>query len=252
MVTIPVKSLFGVQFSDLSRKQLLDVIDDFVQRGVGGYVVTPNVDHCCLIDTEPEFRSAYERARLVLVDGTPVLWAAHLLGQALKEKLSGSDLIHWVSELAAKRGYRVYLLGSTEETLRHARAKLMKTYPGINIVGMASPVVSLPDFDAQQGEQILSEIAAVQTQICFVGLGTPKQELWCHHFVGETAPLFLCIGAAMDFVSGSQRRAPRLMQRAGLEWFWRLAHNPRRFWKRYLVRDSRFVLLFLRELFRSA
>jgi N-acetylglucosaminyldiphosphoundecaprenol N-acetyl-beta-D-mannosaminyltransferase len=230
----------------------LAVIEERIQNRAGGTIFTPNVDHVVLVERDRRFRDAYARAALSLVDGMPVLWAARLLGAQLPEKVSGSDLVIPLAHRAAMRGWRVYLLGGGRGVAELAGAKLKQLFPGLNIVGMAAPMIDI-DGDPASRKSIAAEIATTRPDLVLVALGTPKQEIFCDEVQSVLAPaVLLGIGAGIDFVAGTARRAPRWVSTVGFEWAYRLIREPRRLAGRYLLRDPEFVAICARQWWRGA
>jgi N-acetylglucosaminyldiphosphoundecaprenol N-acetyl-beta-D-mannosaminyltransferase len=231
----------------LTFAEALDAIEGLV-RGGGGAVFTPNIDHVVKAESDAEFRSAYSRAALSLVDGKPLVWVSGLLGARLPEKISGADLIAPVMERAGQRGWGVYLLGGAPGIAPRA-AEIIAARYGVRVVGHASPNVG-PRGDCEPG--VLDAIRAARPELVLVAFGSPKQELFIDTHARQLAPAAsLAIGAGLDFIAGAVRRAPRWMSTAGLEWLYRLSREPRRLWRRYLVNDPKFALILLRSL-RSA
>jgi N-acetylglucosaminyldiphosphoundecaprenol N-acetyl-beta-D-mannosaminyltransferase len=230
----------------------LAIIEERILNRAGGTIFTPNVDHIVLVERDRRFRDAYARAALSLVDGMPVLWAARLLGGHLPEKVSGSDLVIPLAHRAAIRGWRVYLLGGGRGVGELASAKLKQLHPGLNIVGMSAPAIDI-DGDPAPRRAIAAEIAATRPDLVLVALGTPKQEIFCDEVQEVLAPAVLVgIGAGIDFVAGTARRAPRWVSTVGFEWAYRLIHEPRRLAGRYLLRDPEFLAICARQWWRGA
>lgn len=226
-------------------------IDLLVRHGSGGSVFTPNVDHIVKAENDVRFRMAYERAALVLVDGTPVLWASRLLGTPLPEKVSGSDLVLPLARLAGLRKWRVYLMGGRPGTAAKAATRLREEF-GVNVVGIDAPAVSESGESADERE-VWSRIREARPDLVLVALGSPKQELWIERAKDALgAAVAIAVGASLEFVSGRIRRAPRLVSRLGFEWLYRLAQEPRRLWYRYLIRDPRFFLIAARTRLQPA
>lgn len=226
----------------------LDAIDRLVRARNGGTVFTPNVDHVVMAEHDPRFCAAYAEAALSLVDGVPVLWASRLLRTPLPTKISGSDLVMPLMQRAADRGYRVYFLGGAPGVADLARENLIAAMPKLQIVGTDSSRI---DVNGSPGEidHVAERIRLAQPDLVLVALGAPKQELWSHLRADLLKPAVLVgVGASLDFVAGVQKRAPRWMSGAGLEWLYRLAQEPRRLAARYLLRDPEFCLILLRQL----
>ena len=233
----------------LNFEGALDAIDQLIRAGEGGTVFTPNVDHIVTAEHNPRFREAYDAASLSLVDGTPVLWAARLLGTPLPEKISGSDLVMPLMERAAERGYKVYFLGGAEGVADLARRKLEAALPGIRIVGIDDSRIDVTG-DMSAADEVVNRIRNAEPDIVLVALGAPKQELWSQARRALLKPAVLIgVGASLDFVAGIQKRAPRWMSKFGVEWTYRLAQEPRRLATRYLLRDPEFCWILLRQLY---
>jgi N-acetylglucosaminyldiphosphoundecaprenol N-acetyl-beta-D-mannosaminyltransferase len=149
--------------------------------------------------------------------------------------------------LAAARGFRVYLLGGGPGVARRAAERLRATHPDLVIAGAASPRIDLGEPEALR-RSIADEILRAEPDLVLVGLGAPKQEIWIHEVAHTLKPaVLLGVGAAIDFLAGTAHRAPRWMSNAGLEWAYRLAREPRRLWRRYLVRDPGFLGIVLEQ-----
>jgi N-acetylglucosaminyldiphosphoundecaprenol N-acetyl-beta-D-mannosaminyltransferase len=221
-------------------------IERLVHARRGGAVFTPNVDHIVLASRHPAFRAAYARADLSLCDGQPLFWASRLLGHPLPEKVSGADLFLPVVRLAALRGWRVFLLGGAPGVAAEAAVRLKREL-GVTIVGVASPAVGLvPSFDEKDE---IARIAAARPHLVIVCLGAPKGELWIERARDRLGPaVSIQLGASLDFFLGRVRRAPRWMQRVGLEWLFRLCQEPRRLARRYLLQDPAFLWVLARTL----
>jgi N-acetylglucosaminyldiphosphoundecaprenol N-acetyl-beta-D-mannosaminyltransferase len=232
----------------LTFAEAIDAIEGLVRGGHGGTVFTPNVDHVVLAEHEPEFREAYARANLSLVDGAPVVLASRVLGTPLPERVAGADLVRPLMRRAAERGFRVYLLGGAPGVAASAKEKLEAEHPGLKIVGVASPRVDLAA-DATSQAPILDAIASARPDILLLALGAPKQEIWAERIRERVKPaVILGIGAALDFIAGTARRAPAWVSKAGFEWLYRLMQEPGRLWRRYLLRDPEFLAIVGRQM----
>jgi N-acetylglucosaminyldiphosphoundecaprenol N-acetyl-beta-D-mannosaminyltransferase len=237
-----------LSIDSLTLEGAIDAIAGLVEAGRGGAVFTPNVDHVVLAAQNARMRAAYSRASLSLVDGTPLLWASRLLGQALPERICGSELVLPLLRRAAAHGWGVYLLGGAPGVGLMASAKLRAGVPGLRVVGVDAPSVQL-DEPAPRREVVLAAIRAARPDLVLVALGAPKQEIWIDEVREALRPaVFVGVGASLDFLAGVMPRAPRWVSQAGLEWLFRLACEPRRLAYRYLVRDPRIVPLLLRSL----
>jgi N-acetylglucosaminyldiphosphoundecaprenol N-acetyl-beta-D-mannosaminyltransferase len=237
----------GVAIDNVSMDEALFLIEERIRQREPSFMVTPNVDHIVKLQKDPEFRRIYEEAASALPDGMPLLWAGRLLKTPLKEKISGSDLVPRLCERAACEGYRLFFLGGRPGAARQAKARLEEKFPSIQIVGTHSPPMGF-ERDAEENKKIEELIKGVCPDILLVGLGAPKQEKWIHnHYKRLQVPVSVGVGVSFEFMAGMVKRAPQWMQRAGLEWFWRLMMEPGRLWKRYLIDDMQFFRLILMQ-----
>lgn len=233
----------NTEIDNLTMQETLKAIDRLVREDKGSYVVTPNVDHIVQLETDKELQEAYADASLVLTDGKPLLWIARLYGTPIKEKISGSDLFPLLCGMAAKRGYRMFFLGAAEGVAAKAAENLKERYPGLQVAGTYSPPYGF-EKDAAEMKKIEDMVREAQPQILIVGLGCPKQEkfIW-NHRKDLDVPVSLGLGASLDFEAGNIKRAPKWMQRCGLEWLFRITQDPKRMFRRYIVDDMKIVKL---------
>jgi N-acetylglucosaminyldiphosphoundecaprenol N-acetyl-beta-D-mannosaminyltransferase len=212
------------------------------------YVVTPNVDHILILEKHDGLRRAYADAAMVVADGWPVVLASRLLGSPLPERVAGSDLVPAVFAAAPRSApLSVYLLGAAPGVAERAARHIERRWPGVRVVGAYGPPFGF-EGDRAENDSILRRIDEARPEILLVGLGAPKQELWVHaHRDRIAARVALCIGATIDFLADEKPRAPRWVRRIGLEWFHRMASEPRRLVPRYATNAVVFPRLFLRE-----
>ncbi|WP_437681777.1 WecB/TagA/CpsF family glycosyltransferase [Sorangium sp. So ce131] len=231
---------FGQVWVDsVTAEGALDEIERLVDGGEGGSVFTPNVDHVVIAERNPAFREAYAGVSLSLVDGQPLVWASSLVGARLPEKISGSDIIWPLLQRAAARRYRVYFLGGRPGAARAVADRAAREL-GVVVAGAEEPRISTEP--APEDEAIWARIRAAEAQLLFVALGAPKGELWIHRSSAHIRPaVALSIGAGLDFLAGYVPRAPRWVSRTGFEWLFRLAQEPRRLARRYLIDDPQFA-----------
>jgi N-acetylglucosaminyldiphosphoundecaprenol N-acetyl-beta-D-mannosaminyltransferase len=238
----PVVPLFGMSINALNMRETVETLLAWCAATRGDacrYVVTPNVDHAVMYHENEALRAAYADASLILADGLPVVLASRLLGRALPERVAGSDLAPALFKYAGglSRPLRVFLLGAAPGVAERAAANIVARWDNVAIAGVMSPPLGF-ERDEGENERILGAVAAAKPDLLILGLGAPKQELWMHaHADRLEAKVALCIGATIDFLAGEKQRAPRWMRRVGLEWFHRLASEPRRLAKRY-ARDA--------------
>ena len=210
---------------------------------LGRYVVTPNVDHIVQLERDQELREVYRDADLILTDGKPLIWISQLYGRPIKEKISGSDLFPSLCLEASKRGLTLFFFGAAPGVAQKAADNLAAKFPGLRIVGTMSPDYGFERVPEKVDEAI-DRINEVEPDVLIVGLGCPKQEKFIYQYRNRIhAKLMLGLGASLDFEAGNVTRAPKWMQRCGLEWLYRITQDPARLAKRYLVDDVKIVPL---------
>jgi N-acetylglucosaminyldiphosphoundecaprenol N-acetyl-beta-D-mannosaminyltransferase len=238
-------TLGGLSFDRLTEPEVTGHILDALREGRGGWVVTPNVDICRLAAARPDLHELIGRASLVVADGMPIIWAARLRGDPLPERVTGSSLIFSLTAAAAADGRSIYLLGGQPGVPEMAAEQLTSRFPRLTVTGTDAPPLDFDQTDAGL-EAVRRKLAAADPAIVYVGLGFPKQE----RLIAWLAPSFprvwfISCGAAIPFAAGELRRAPVWMQRSGLEWLARLAGEPRRLARRYLMGDAPFAVRLL-------
>lgn len=237
---------------NLTFAEAIGTVAELVARRRGGTVLTPNVDHLVLLEEDARLREAYASASLVLADGMPVVWASRLLGTPLRAKISGSDLIRPLLERAAEGGWSVYLIGGGEGVAARAAEVMAREAPGLRIVGIDARAIDL-DGDDPTHAALVAGVTAARPDLVLLALGCPKQEIVMQRIAAAVRPaVCIGVGAGLDFVAGTLPRAPRWISSAGLEWLYRLAREPRRLSRRYLLRDPRFALILWRQIRRAA
>jgi N-acetylglucosaminyldiphosphoundecaprenol N-acetyl-beta-D-mannosaminyltransferase len=210
-------------------------------------VVTPNIQHVALLESDTDLRAAYDRADLVLADGWPVVRAVRLLGRHRLQRITGADLFPALCREAADHGLRVGIVGGMGGAAVEAGRRLVHAFPGLEIGLTTEPPLGF-DGDPHRSEQVVRQVRAAELDLLFLALGAPRQEIFAaRHLEAMGAGVTLCVGAAVDFIAGRQRRAPHLMRRLGLEWAFRALHEPRRLLPRY----ARSAPVFLRAVARS-
>jgi N-acetylglucosaminyldiphosphoundecaprenol N-acetyl-beta-D-mannosaminyltransferase len=195
---------------------------------------------------ETLLRESVLAADVVFADGMAVVWASRLCGQPLPERIAGIDLFQRLLELSEGQGHSVYLLGARQDVLDTLCARLSESFPNLKIAGTRNGY-----FDDDQAGAITDSINASGADMLFLGMSTPKKEIFLASQADRLAP-YVChgVGGSFDVLAGKTRRAPRLWQRLGMEWFYRVLQEPRRMWRRYLVTNTAFIFLTIREMFR--
>ncbi len=221
-------------------------ISQWAQRHESRYVCICNVHSCVTASSDPQFSEVVEAADMATPDGAPVAWMLRRLGAVGQQRISGPDLMLRYCEHAQGTGESIYLFGSTDETLTLLQARLVERFPGLRIAGVFSP--PFRPLTAVEDHDIVERINASGAGTVWVSLGCPKQERWMAEHRDRVRAVMLGVGAAFDYHAGVLSRAPTWMQRAGLEWLYRLMMEPRRLWRRYLVTNSIFIVSAFRQL----
>lgn len=227
-------NLLGVEIDAVTEAELLAQVEEALERGEGGWIVTPNLDILRKASLNPECGRLVREATSVVADGMPLIWASRLQKTPLPERVAGADLVWSMCALAARRGWPIFFLGGPPGVADSAAERFRATHPDLEVAGVLSPPYG---FERVPGstEQICREVRGSSAQVVLIGLGFPKQEKLIRE-LRTTCPdtWFLGIGNALSFVAG-RSRAPAWMRATGLEWAHRLAQEPRRLARRYLV-----------------
>jgi len=238
-------ALLGVAFDNVTLRETVRRIETMVDSRRPHHVVTANVDFLVLARADSDLHRIFLEAPLVLCDGTPLVWASRVLGNPLPERVAGSDLVPELIRVAARKKYRLFFLGTTEEAAAQAVANVRAQFPELKISYYSPPFRHLAEMDHTE---ILQRIGAAEPDMLFVAFGCPKAEKWiAMHYRALGVPLVMGVGATIDFLAGRMRRAPLWMQRGGLEWLYRMIQEPRRLFKRYLTDLRQFSGAILRQ-----
>jgi exopolysaccharide biosynthesis WecB/TagA/CpsF family protein len=233
-VPAPIAVIDGTSINIGHQEPLIRQIIAAATTRKGGTVFTLNLDHLVKLEWDSAFRHAYDNATYVTADGAPVVWMARRQGADIV-RVTGADLVRPLCSAAAKAGVPVHFFGTRNDVLLQSALVLSRESPGLRFAGLEAPPFGFSPFGTE-ARAAANRIAASGARICFVALGAPKQETFAA-FARQWAPdvVFVCIGAALDFIGGNQMRAPEIMQKTGLEWFWRLVHDPKRLTRRYAL-----------------
>jgi N-acetylglucosaminyldiphosphoundecaprenol N-acetyl-beta-D-mannosaminyltransferase len=211
------------------------------------YVVTPNAQVVVLLAKDEYLRQIYSEAAFVLPDGVSVLLAARVMGQKIPQRIPGVDMFEALCGRAAREGLRVFLLGGRPGSAEKAAEKLLAKNQGLIVSGTCCPPLGFEN-DKGQLHDIQSRIRAARPHLLFVAFGTPKQEYWMYENLADLeVPISMAVGGSFEMVGEVVARAPRWLQRIGVEWLYRLVREPRRLWKRYLIGNIQFANIVLRQ-----
>ncbi len=234
--------IHSMRLARMDEQQCVQRILASIDVGRGGWVITSNTDILRRYIIDPAFRLVADQASFCVADGMPLVWASKLQGSPLPARVAGSNLLGSLSAAAGGAGRRIYLLGGDPGTAEATRKVLEQRCPGLMIVGTHCPAFGF-EHQAAEIDKLRLTLQAMQPDIVFVALGSPKQEFVINRLRDcLPASWWLGIGISFSFTAGRVQRAPLWMQRAGFEWLHRLLHEPRRLAKRYLVHDIPFAL----------
>jgi N-acetylglucosaminyldiphosphoundecaprenol N-acetyl-beta-D-mannosaminyltransferase len=223
-------TILNVRVDDVTYEEALTHIERCIESGGAHQIATVNVEFIMAARRDPDFRRVLNQASLCVPDGVGVLWAARRQGQRLRQRVAGVDLVDKIAALGAGRGWRIYFLGAASGVAERAATVLGQRYPGLKVAGCyaGSP-------RPEEEDEIVGWVQAARADVLLVAYGAPKQNLWIARNQARTeAPVAIGVGGAFDFIAGVAQRAPRWVQRLGLEWLHRLIKEPWRL-RRQLV-----------------
>ena len=227
-------AMLGVPFDKVTLAETVTRVETMIASRRPHFLATANVDFVVQAVKDLELRRILAECDLVLCDGMPLVWASRFLGNPLPERVAGSDLMPRLLVEAERKGWRVFFLGGTTESVAKAAAQVQAQHPRLALVGAYSPPFK-PLLDMDHAD-ILRRVQAARPDILFVAFGCPKQEKWINmQYRQAGVPVSIGVGATIDFLAGSVRRAPVWMQNTGLEWLFRLLQEPRRLFQRYFL-----------------
>jgi len=242
MGKVPRVNILGVGISAINMATALEIIEKWITEQSPHYVCVTPVHSVMDCQHSPALRHIQNASGLSTPDGMPLVWLSRLKGFRHVERVYGPDLMLALCERSAAKGYRHFFYGGAEGVPEQLASVLQKRFPGLQVAGTFSP--PFRPLTPEEDEQIVQIINKAAPDVVWVGLGSPKQEYWMAEHVGRlTAPVLIGVGAAFDFLTGRKPQAPRWMQRAGLEWLFRLLTEPRRLWRRYLINNPLFLAL---------
>ena len=241
MTTIPPPAVerldvLGCNVDNLTMEETLAVVEGFIASGRPHQHVVVNVDKIVKARDDAQLREIINRCDLINADGMPVVWASRMLGRPLKERVAGIDLFEALMVRAAERGWRVFLLGAREEVVAKVRSIYEARHPELVIAGHRNGY-----WQPGEEEAVAEQVRAARADLLFVAISSPKKERFLGRWQAHMrVPFAMGVGGSFDVAAGLVKRAPRWMQRTGLEWFYRFLQEPRRMFRRYFVDDMAF------------
>lgn len=237
-------TIFSVPIDPLTMDQTVARCQELIKSGQAAQHVVINAGKVVMMENVPGLRELISGCSLVNADGQSIVWAARLLGIPVPERVAGIDLMEALLRLAEQEGYPVFFLGATQDVLEAFTAEVMRRHPRLQVAGARNGYF-------KDDLAVAREVEACGTRVLFVGISSPRKEFFLAEQLPRMGPVFaMGVGGSFDVWAGKTRRAPGWMQRAGLEWFYRLLQEPRRMWKRYLIGNTRFMHLLATEWIR--
>lgn len=233
-------NVLGVKVSAIDIPMAIDTIDNWIATNQPNYVTITGVHGVIESQRDENIKEIHNRAGMVTPDGMPLVWMNHVQGNKHVSRVYGPDLMLAICEQSKQRGFKHFFYGGAEGVPELLKEKLTERFPDLEVVGTYSP--PFRPLTPEEDEDIIKMIDESGANIVWIGLSTPKQEKWMSAHLGRMkAPVMIGVGAAFDFHAGLKTQAPKWMQKNGLEWFYRLASEPRRLGKRYLINNPIFI-----------
>ncbi|MCC7416116.1 MAG: WecB/TagA/CpsF family glycosyltransferase [Acidobacteria bacterium] len=247
-MTVSTRELFGLPIAALTMHEAVSLAERAIERRQPMMFGVVNAAKIVNMQRDDELRRAVLASDVILADGASVVIAARLLGRPLPERVAGIDLMIALLERASERGHAVYCLGATAEVLAGVERVVALLYPGARLVGSHHGYYGTAD-----EADVAAAIAAARPDILFVAMTSPRKERFLARWRGAlNVPVCHGVGGSFDVLAGKVRRAPPVWRRLGMEWLYRVAQEPGRLWKRYLITNSAFLGMLLVELLRAA
>lgn len=240
---MPKCSILGTNIAVTNMKNTVSYLEQNLELLRGKYICVSNVHTTVMSYRDKEYQDVQNNAVFALPDGKPLSYVSRRRGYFQADRVAGPDLMTEIFKISAKKGYRHFFFGSTDETLKLLKEKLEENYPGINIAGMCSPkyYANIKDIPEEENDEHVRIIKEAKPDFIWVGLGAPKQELWMAAHENCFDGIMLGVGAGFDFHAGTVKRAPKILQMLYLEWFYRLLQDPKRLFKRYFDTNLTFI-----------
>jgi len=230
---------------DLSFNETVDKAVELISSDTTHQHVVLNAAKIVLMEKDKELADIVNSCDLISADGMSIVWASRLLGKKLKERVAGIDLMQKLLEIADKNRYRIFLFGAEEEVVKSVSNRIREKYKNLIVAGYRNGY-----YKKEEESEIIKQINESESQIVFVGFSSPNKEFFLNrHKHSLKVPFCMGVGGSFDVIAGKYKRAPKWMQKAGLEWFYRYIQEPGRLWKRYTINNFLFVMVVLRYKF---
>jgi len=242
----PTIQMFGINIHSLGMEQALNIVHECITSKQALHVGMLNAAKVVNMKRNPALGEDVISSNLILADGSAVVLASKILHKKLPERVAGIDLMHGILARGDKLGYRIFCLGASEEISQEIERQINKHYPGVVIAGRQNGY-----FSEQQQQEVAESIAAARPDVLFVAITSPKKEQFMAKW-GEVmrVPVVHGVGGSFDVFAGKVKRAPLVWQKLGMEWLYRVLQEPGRLWKRYLVTNTLFIGMLIKELIK--
>lgn len=239
-------NFLNTSIDNLSMAETLQRVSESIEKEQQLHHVVVNAGKIVSMQTDEELRKSVNESDIINADGQAVVWASRFLGKPIKERVAGIDLMANLVEMAHQKKYKIFLFGAKEEVVKSVVELYAQKYSPDLIAGYRNGY-----FAAEEEGDIATQIGNSGAQMLFVAITSPKKEnfLYNHREALKNINLIMGVGGSFDVFAGKTKRAPQWMQKIGMEWFYRFLQEPKRMWKRYLIGNSKFILLVFRERF---
>ncbi|MGQ1891993.1 WecB/TagA/CpsF family glycosyltransferase [Thermophagus sp. OGC60D27] len=239
--------ILSIPIESLTLKETIKLIKNCIDKNHFTQHVVVNAGKIVAMQKDEALRKSVLEADIINADGMAVVWASRFLGKALPERVAGIDLMLKLVEMAHEEGYKCFFLGAKEEVVKKVVEVFKEKYSEKIIAGYRNGY-----FNEEEEEEVVKQIANSGAHMLFVAISSPKKEVFVNKYKDiMNVPFVMGVGGSFDVVAGITKRAPLWMQKIGMEWFYRFIQEPRRMWKRYLIGNSKFIWLVLKEKFKS-
>lgn len=236
---IPTCNIMGVNLAAIDMPWLIEFTKRYIKELSGNYMCVSNVHTTVMSFDDEEYCAVQNGGIMAIPDGGPLSSVGRKRGFSGMKRTTGPDYMKEMLKISNEEGYRHFFYGSTEETLKKLQRTLKRSYPNVQVAGMFSP--PFRTLSAQEDEEIVHMINESNADFVWIGLGAPKQERWMAEHQGKIKGFMIGVGAAFDYEAGNIDRAPMWMQKANLEWLYRLLQEPKRLFKRYFYTNTKFI-----------
>lgn len=242
------RQFLKTKIDNLSMQETLQLVAKTIENNGQIHHTAVNAGKIVALQKDEQLRKSVNEADLINADGQAVIWASKILKKPLKERVAGIDLFTNLMALAHKKNYKIYLLGAKPEVLEHLVTLLSKEFSPELIAGHHHGY-----FSTEEEPEIVKKIAESKANMLFVAMSSPKKEIFLntHKKALRNINFIMGVGGSFDVLAGKTKRAPKWIQTSGMEWFYRFVQEPKRMWKRYLIGNSKFISLLIKEKFKK-